>query len=434
MRIQFNNNLNKAKIIKRILVLIFAFLFIQNGCSLDGNYDPRASNPKVPVSPNPANNSVNNDLLISLNWEAQAISNFDVYFDLANPPEKLLAENLNSSSYTIYGLEPGVTYYWRVLAKEDENSEILGDVWSFTTMPEFTVNDGTMLERWRVSNTPPSNVNVMFQCYDGNRRGITSYTINDFNLLDDTDIVEPIDQFAKLKSKNSFNYSQKIVLMIDNTSNASVDFNQIKNAAAEFINSFNGEKLFKVYKFSEEVELIQDFTSDKALVTSSINGIELSAGSTNLYQAVIVGAGDLNDIYSDALIEQTALVILTSHSDSKGERGLNEVLQQIQNKRTYLITFGNIDDPFSVSLLGNRENYFTFEYFALKEKLNKVSNFINDLEDSFYWLVYDSPKRDFDFHTLSITVKNNPISSTAGIIEALYLSNDFFNAEPGTLH
>ncbi|MBL1212280.1 MAG: VWA domain-containing protein [Ignavibacteriae bacterium] len=431
MRTQFNNNLNEAAFIKRILLLITILLFIQNGCSLDGNYDPREANPKVPAAPSPANESDNNDLLLFLDWNSQAILNFDVYFDIKNPPEKLLVENLMTSRYTVYGLDPGVTYYWRVLAKQDADTEILGEVWSFSTMPEFTLDDGTMLKSLRVSSSPPSNVNVMFECYDGNKRGITGYTIDDFNLRDDGDTVAPTDQFAQLKSKISFGYSQKIVLMIDNSANENVDFNQIKNAAAEFINSFSGSKFFKVFKFAEEVELVQDFTSDKGLVTSSINGIQPSPGKTNLYEAAIVGAGNLNDFYSDESIEQTALILITTHSDSKGERGLNEVLQQIQNKRTYLIAFGNIDDPFSVSLLGNRENYFTFEYLALVDKLNNVSNYISDIEDSFYWLVYDSPKRDFDFHTLAVTVKNNPISGTAGLIEAFYLSNDFFNAEPG---
>ena len=60
-------------------IAALGLILILFSCSLDGNYDPRENNPTVPAKPNPPNNSIDTDLVLTLRWEAQAADKFDLY-------------------------------------------------------------------------------------------------------------------------------------------------------------------------------------------------------------------------------------------------------------------------------------------------------------------------------------------------------------------
>ncbi len=432
MRTQFNKNFNKMEChLRSALFLLFLFGLIISSCSLDGNYDPQKDNPSVPSSPLPEDKTTDTELILTLTWEAQGFLKFDLFLDIQNPPQKIYAEDIENSTYNIFGLEPGTQYFWRVISKDEGNTILEGDVWTFSTKPELTIFDGTILESKRVNISPPNDINIMFHALDGNGRGISNYSINNFKITEDGIDVVPIESFAKLKERSRINYSFKTVLMIDNTFDEKINFEQIKNAAISFVNDRAEEQQIAVYKFSESVELVQPFTKSSGELASAINGIEPASGSTNLYGAAITGTGELSESYASEMIEQSALVIVTAHADTKSEFIFDEVLQAIQNKNVYTVGLGKNIDPFALSLIGNKEHFFPEDSLSLELKLLKTQSILNDLSNSFYWMVYDSPKRDNDFHTLKITVANNVLSGTETEIEAAYLSGGFYDAEAG---
>jgi VWA domain-containing protein len=431
MRTQFNKNFNKVECrLSSALFLLSLFILFISGCSLDGNYDPQKDNPSVPSNPIPKNNAVGTELILTLSWQAQGIFNFDLYVDSQNPPQKLYAENLETFVYDIYGIEPGTQYFWKVVSK-DENNILEGDVWTFITKPEFTKLDGTLLESKRIYISSPNDINIMFHALDSNGRGIPNYSINNFRIKEDGIDVSPIETYAELKERNRINYSLKTVLMIDNTFDEQINFEQIKNAAIAFVNNRAEEQQIAVYKFSENVELVQQFTKSIGELTSAINGIEPDGEITNLNGAAITGATQLTESYATEMIEQSALVIVTAHADNRSEFIFDEVLQAIQNKNVYTVGLGKNLDPFALSLMGNKEHFFSDDSVKLEQKLLKTQSILHNLINGFYWMVYDSPKRDNDFHTLKISVANNVLSGSKTEIEAAYLSGGFYDAEPG---
>ena len=432
MRTQFIKISSKSKGRKTgILFHILMCLLLISGCSLDGNYDPQKENPSVPSTPYPEDKTAGTDLILLLSWEAQGLLKFDLLLDTENPPQKTYAEDIENSSYSIFGLEPGIQYFWRVISKDESETILEGEVWTFITKPEFTKSDGTLLESKRINIAPPNDINFMFHALDSNGRGIPNYSINNFKIKEDGIDVVPIESFAKLKENSRINYSLKTVLMIDNTFDENINFEQIKNAALSFIVNRADKQQISIYKFSENAELVQSFTSSIGELTSAINGIEPAAGSTNLNGAVIAGANMLSESYASEMIEQSALVIITAHADTKADFIFDEVLQAIQNKNVYTIGLGKNLDPFALSLIGNKEHFFPDDSLNLELKLLKTQSILNDHINSFYWLVYDSPKRDNDFHTLRISVVNNVLSGSKTEIEAAYLSGGFYDAEPG---
>ncbi len=56
---------------------------------------------------------------------------FDIYFGESNPPQ-LLAENLNVMTLDVQ-IEANKTYYWRVVAKDNNQGVAIGRVWNFRT-------------------------------------------------------------------------------------------------------------------------------------------------------------------------------------------------------------------------------------------------------------------------------------------------------------
>lgn len=102
--------------------------------------------PNEPSSPIPADGfSGYGTRLTPFDWECtdpnQDPLTYDLYFGTnSNPP--LVKSNLQQSSYTptsydpFYYLEHNTTYYWKVIAKDNDQHEIASQIWQFRTIKE----------------------------------------------------------------------------------------------------------------------------------------------------------------------------------------------------------------------------------------------------------------------------------------------------------
>jgi len=94
--------------------------------------------PNAPSSPSPGNGAVDQPTSLYLRWycsdpDGDSLT-YDLYFGTSyNPPLK--ASGLRSRSYYLSGLARGVTYYWKVVAKDGKGGITSGPVWRFTTVP-----------------------------------------------------------------------------------------------------------------------------------------------------------------------------------------------------------------------------------------------------------------------------------------------------------
>jgi uncharacterized protein (TIGR02145 family) len=102
--------------------------------------------PQVPSNPSPLNGATEQSTAITLSWSCSDPDgdplSYDIYFDTVPSPLALLAADHAGTSLTIgYTLEFEYTYYWKVVAKDDEGSSTTGSVWSFVTMVDTSNND-----------------------------------------------------------------------------------------------------------------------------------------------------------------------------------------------------------------------------------------------------------------------------------------------------
>jgi PKD repeat protein len=96
--------------------------------------------PDAPANPSPANTSVIPTPSATLGWEGGFWAwKYDIYFGTAsNPP--LIASSVNTGfpgpatreTFSLPPLEPGTTYFWRIVGKTEANMTTSSPIWSFT--------------------------------------------------------------------------------------------------------------------------------------------------------------------------------------------------------------------------------------------------------------------------------------------------------------
>ncbi|MEN8224376.1 MAG: FISUMP domain-containing protein [Bacteroidota bacterium] len=92
--------------------------------------------PAVPDNPSPVDGTTNVVVNASLQWTSSDPEQdpilYDVYFgNVQNPP--LASAGISDDSYTPGAMANNTTYYWKVVAHDDQGNSTEGPVWSFTT-------------------------------------------------------------------------------------------------------------------------------------------------------------------------------------------------------------------------------------------------------------------------------------------------------------
>jgi subtilisin family serine protease len=99
--------------------------------------------PALPINPSPAHLNSPTHPESDLAWSYDAVSggapdSYDVLFGITSMPAELVG-NVVTAQMTLPRLEPGVTYYWQVIAKRGGLSRA-GPVWSFAVPPVGAVH------------------------------------------------------------------------------------------------------------------------------------------------------------------------------------------------------------------------------------------------------------------------------------------------------
>jgi len=92
--------------------------------------------PNIPSSPSPAHKAINTNLYTEINWSCDDPDGdslfYDLYFsDISNPVN--IESDILTSSFNLGKLDPGITYYWKIVAKDLNSSISTGEIWYFTT-------------------------------------------------------------------------------------------------------------------------------------------------------------------------------------------------------------------------------------------------------------------------------------------------------------
>ena len=92
--------------------------------------------PNPPSNPNPIDGATDQPVNLVMTWSCTDPNGdpltYDVYFGITNPPP-LVSSNQSNTSYNPGQLNISTTYYWKIVAKDNQGATTSGPVWSFST-------------------------------------------------------------------------------------------------------------------------------------------------------------------------------------------------------------------------------------------------------------------------------------------------------------
>ncbi len=366
----------------------------------------------------------------TLSWSCIDGEAYDLYAGSDISGLNLIVSGLRDTSYTLHNLDYETIYQWRVDAELTDGTTWLGTESSFITMVD-PVPPGYKLHNHLLRAEMPCNIDVVYRVTDRADNVTTEFEEADFLFLEDGEEIDAVESALNIYSGSDINSSIRTVLMIDNSTSMESLLEEIKLAAYGFVEDMEPDQQMCVYAFSEQVELMEDFTSNQANLIGAINSIQTGYASTDLYGAIITGVDRWSDMYYPENINKGNLIVVTDGSDTQGSSTLQEALEARGNKLVYTMGIGHEIDQAALSALGNG-GFFELETVAEANSVfDIIQQEITDYLSSFYWLHYITPKRGNVDHTIAISILNNPNTGSDSIINGIFNSSGFYGTLPG---
>lgn len=420
--------------IKRLILIIFLILVAPVGCTFDGEVtNPPSIDQLVPSVVQPTNNSTDQSIIATFKWESDNAVSYNVYLDKVNPPLKIVSSKIDKKSYVHpIPLEYNTTYYWRVAATFSDGTQKVSPVWNFTTAANINpISTGYALYLKEQNTQLPNLVNFLFQVVDLNNNGITNLQPGDFEFYEDGLPLQS-ESAVEIKKQNELPYKIRTVLMLDNsTSLTTSEIDKIKIAASSFIAKITANQEVAIYQFSENIELLSNFTADQDSLNRAINRYKSGANTTGLYAAVVKGTSLWQDIYSINDVLQGTLIVFTDGNETSRPtpQALSEALNAANKKFVFTIGLRGKDplDEETLRRIGSAGFYGINDLSQLDFQFAQIQKSIIDYANSFYQLTYKSPRRGGEDYNLTIRIKGNPYTGDNSYIIGRYSSAGFYS-------
>jgi len=185
---------------------------------------------------------------------------------------------------------------------------------------------------------------VYASVFDKNNRFIAGLDQDSFRIYEDG-----VEQQISSFSQEDVSVSMGLILDLSGSMRGKME--QVKNAALTFIRAGNSEDQFFVIGFNDEVELLQDYTSDADELRDALENT-IVAGKTHLYDAVYLG---VQKAQSGARPKK-AVVVITDGEDDTSFYKLNEVISSIRESDVQVFCVGFLTEAPSKNRISRWSN------------------------------------------------------------------------------
>ena len=263
-------------------------------------------------------------------------------------------------------------------------------------------------------------------------RGLST---SDFKVLEDG-VEVGVESFVSSKPVGDVPYVFRIVVAMDISSSIlAADIETAKTALQGYINNLQPNQELAIYTFDDVVTRVQNFTSDKALLTTAIGTISRGGPSTNLYGAITTGASQWTDAFSLSNVTHGALVVITDGDDTSSLVTKASAQAAVQNKRAYAIPVGAagvVGQPLHTNLVdifGEDKVLSTDDFSVLTNTLDTVRSDLLEYFNGLYYVYYASPARS-GTHTIDLSVVGNSNIALDGAVTGSFSATGFSSVTP----
>jgi Ca-activated chloride channel family protein len=176
--------------------------------------------------------------------------------------------------------------------------------------------------------------------FDKNGRFIGGLTEDNFKVYEDG-VEQKVSYFAQEDVPVSMG------ILIDLSGSMRGKIEQVKKAALAFIRAGNPQDQVFLIAFNDEVELIQDFTSDIEEIADSLENTVVTGG-TALYDAVYLGVQKAQS----GIKAKKAVVVITDGEDRDSYYKLDELITKVQESDVQVFCVGFLNTPPEKGLFG----------------------------------------------------------------------------------
>lgn len=266
----------------------------------------------------------------------------------------------------------------------------------------------------------PSIINIVFSAVDQNGNGVTDLVEGDFNITEDHEPISARESFFRIEKKNT-TFQENVLFLLDvSTSITLAQLATMKQALKDYVyNSTTGLSNLRkntrvgIRTFAQTTRTIIGFTDDVDALLAAIDTIGIAEPTTSLYGAYISSAESLINRYSYSNLQHSTLVVLTDGKDQAGYSTLDAALAAKKENTVFVIHIATDEADRTVSeQLASKNRVYDIEDFTeVASALDGLNTFLDEYSNSFYHLVYASPKR-FGTHEVAVSVENATLTAT----------------------
>jgi len=175
-------------------------------------------------------------------------------------------------------------------------------------------------------------VNLSVSVADSGRRYVTDLEKEDFTVLEDG-VPQQVSVFDQQKAPVS------VSILIDCSLSMQPSMEIVQGAALRLVKALRPVDAAQIVRFNHRHMVVQDFTSDHALLQAGIRSIR-PEGATGLYNAVYLSLRDLARRPADAEVRKRAVVLLSDGTDTASLLNDDQVLDAARRAEVTVYAVG----------------------------------------------------------------------------------------------
>jgi Ca-activated chloride channel family protein len=175
-------------------------------------------------------------------------------------------------------------------------------------------------------------VNVSVSVADTGRRYVTDLAREDFTVLEDG-VPQQVSVFDQQQAPVS------VSILIDCSLSMQPSMAIVQGAALRLVRTLRPADSAQIVRFNHRHSVVQDFTSDKALLETAIRSIR-PEGATGLYNAVYLSLRDLTRRPAGGELRKHAVVLLSDGADTTSLLNDDQVLDAARRAEVTVYAVG----------------------------------------------------------------------------------------------